>query len=157
MKEQNIEKLLPLVKSIAGKYAKLGVPFEDLVQEGLIGVMDAKTKFKQSKGAEFSTYAVYWIKKRIIQALEKEKKNSLSAVELDESTESPQDYRVENRMALSSINLPADIPELEANVLRMFFEEKKTLNEISETLNISREKIRQLKQKALRRLKIGLK
>ena len=156
MKEKSfIEKNLPLVKSVAGKYKRFGIAFEDLVQEGLIGLMEAQKKFKEHKGTKFSTYAVYWIKKRIIQALEKEKKDSLRAAEIDENLEAA--VEIENINSSNTIVLPTKFPELEAKILRLFFEERKTLNEISGILNISRERVRQMKQKALRRLKIGLK
>ena len=160
MREKSfIEKSLPLVKSIAGKYKKYGVPFEDLVQEGLLGVVEAHNKYKERKGAKFSTYAVYWIKKKIIQSLEKEKKNSLRAMELDENSKASMENvrEIENTKTSNTIVLPGGFPELEANILRLFFEEKKTLNEISEILHIPRERVRQLKQKALRKLKIRLK
>lgn len=54
---------LPLVKSVAGKYAKYSVPFEDLVQEGLIGLIEAARAFDPNHGAKLSTYAYYHIRK----------------------------------------------------------------------------------------------
>ena len=58
-----------LVRSVARRYRGLGVPFEDLVQEGNIGLMRAVEKFDRSRGLEFSTYAVWWIRSAIVQAL----------------------------------------------------------------------------------------
>ena len=56
-----------LVHKIANRYSHLGVPTEDLVQEGLLGLLEAVDKYDENKDAAFSTYAYYWIKKRIIE------------------------------------------------------------------------------------------
>ena len=46
---------LPLIKSIASRYTGRGVPFEDLVQEGILGIIEAEKRFDASKGTSFST------------------------------------------------------------------------------------------------------
>jgi RNA polymerase sigma factor (sigma-70 family) len=150
-----IKDYIPLVKSIAQKYIKYGVPFDDLVQEGLIGVLEAKKRFKESKGVKFSTYATYWIKKKILQALELERKISLSALSLDENIDIAQALEEKPQPGKSStkINLPKGFPEIEAKVLRLFFDQGKNLKEIANVLSIPRERVRQLKQRGLRRLK----
>src|ERR1044072_3200643 len=58
-----------LVRSVARRYRGLGVPFEDLVQEGNIGLMRAVEKFDRSRGLKFSTYAVWWIRSAMVQGL----------------------------------------------------------------------------------------
>ena len=58
-----------LVRSVARRYRGLGVPFEDLVQEGNIGLMRAIDKFDPSRGLKLSTYAVWWIRSAIVQAV----------------------------------------------------------------------------------------
>jgi RNA polymerase primary sigma factor len=58
-----------LVRSVARRYRGLGVPFEDLVQEGSIGLMRAVEKFDRSRGLKFSTYAVWWIRSAIVEAV----------------------------------------------------------------------------------------
>jgi RNA polymerase primary sigma factor len=58
-----------LVWSIARRYRGLGVPLEDLVQEGNIGLMRAVGKFDSSRGPRFSTYAAWWIRSAIVEAL----------------------------------------------------------------------------------------
>jgi RNA polymerase primary sigma factor len=58
-----------LVRSVARRYRGLGVPFEDLVQEGNIGLMRAVEKFDRNRGLKFSTYAVWWIRSAMVQAL----------------------------------------------------------------------------------------
>ncbi|MBI4368585.1 MAG: RNA polymerase sigma factor RpoD/SigA [Candidatus Omnitrophica bacterium] len=68
-REKMIRSNLRLVISIAKRYANLGLPFSDLVEEGNIGLMRAVDKFSYRKGYRFSTYASWWIKQGIMRAL----------------------------------------------------------------------------------------
>ena len=70
-KEMVIMSNLRLVAKIALHYCKSGVYYLDLIQEGTIGLITAIDKFDVSKGYKFSTYATWWIKKEIIDALKK--------------------------------------------------------------------------------------
>ncbi len=63
-----VVKYLPLVKSIAGKY-RGRVEYEDLVQEGLIGLLSAIRNYSPQKGASFSTFAYLCVSRRILTAL----------------------------------------------------------------------------------------
>jgi RNA polymerase primary sigma factor len=68
-REMMIECNLGLVRAVARSYRGRGVPFDDLVQEGTVGLMRAVERFDPCRGVKFSTYAVWWIRRSMFDAL----------------------------------------------------------------------------------------
>jgi len=69
---QLVRSNLRLVVCIAKHYMNAGVPFEDMVQEGNMGLMRATEKFEYQRGTRFSTYSAFWIRHAIIKSIERQ-------------------------------------------------------------------------------------
>src|SRR5262245_17450177 len=64
-----VESNLSFVVKIANEYRNLGLPFEDLLNEGNIGLIEAAQRYDHTKGTKFITYAIWWVRKSILKAL----------------------------------------------------------------------------------------
>lgn len=218
---------LRFVVSVAKQYQNRGLPLTDLINEGNLGLIKAAQKFDETRGFKFISYAVWWIKQSIMQAiadqsrmvriplnrigalnriakvanqLEQELERNPSTEEIagqldmnaDEvdyalrisgnhiSVDAPLkkgedgknnllDIMPNNQQAAPDIDLIkeslkrdiesslATLTEREAEVLRLYFgigrENSLTLEEIGEMLSLTRERVRQIKEKALVRLR----
>lgn len=71
-RQRMMEANIRLVMSIARRYTCKSLTFEDLIQEGIIGLLEAIKKFDPTRGNRFSTYATYWIRQAIVRAIEKQ-------------------------------------------------------------------------------------
>jgi len=68
-RDELVEANLGFVVKVASEYRNLGMPFEDLLNEGNLGLIEAAGRFDASKGTKFITYAIWWIRKSILKAL----------------------------------------------------------------------------------------
>jgi RNA polymerase primary sigma factor len=227
--EESLDKLvrsnLRFVVSVAKKYQNQGVALGDLINEGNLGLIRAAHKFDETKGIKFISYAVWWIRQAILQALAEQSRivrvplNRAGALhrigrrsstllqelgreptvdEIADELELSQE-EVERTLAISQSHLSLDAPltpgednrlldylpdqfsagpddetyeralshtidealgtlkDREARVLRLYFglegAEPMTLEEIGALLGITRERVRQIKEKALVRLR----
>jgi len=154
--EKFCDKNLSIIEHIANKYQINTVSKEDLIQEGFLGLMEAEKKYDPNQGTEFGTYAYYWIKKYMLAAIKKEiehskKTNSIEDVSVAEIKDEEEKENVLIEEAKSEDLKVLD--EIEQKVYKLIFVEQKTLLDVAETINLSREKVRQIKQKIIRKLK----
>ncbi len=154
--EKLITNYLPLVRKIASQYKDYGMPYEDLVQEGLIGLIEAESSYREEENTAFGVYATFWIKKYILAALDKETNTSFNAVEIHDNYSKQDDSHivdVEEPGPNPDDIFPPDFPILEKQVLVASYFHSRTLQDIAEQLGFTREKVRQIKTKALRRVR----
>src|SRR6266699_2573614 len=198
---------LRFVVSVAKKYQNQGVSLSDLINEGNLGLIRAAHKFDETKGIKFISYAVWWIRQAILQALAEQSRivrvpvnragtlhriGKRSASLLQELGREPtveeiaegmdiSEEEVAKTLSISQARLSLDAPltpgeeifehaltesieavlatlkEREAKILRLYFglegQEPMTLEEIGSLLGITRERVRQIKEKALARLR----
>jgi RNA polymerase primary sigma factor len=71
-RQKMMEANIRLVMSVARRYTCKSLTFDDLVQEGILGLLEAINKFDGNLGNRFSTYATYWIRQSIVRAIEKQ-------------------------------------------------------------------------------------
>ena len=210
---------LRFVVSVAKQYQNQGLSLPDLINEGNLGLIKAARKFDETRGFKFISYAVWWIRQSILQALaeqsrivrlplnqvgslnkigkalskfEQENERRPSPEELAETLDVPVE-KIADTLKVSGRHISVDAPfvegednslldvltnadaalnqeslsneveralrqlhEREREILKMFFGigcQEMTLEEIGAKFDLTRERVRQIKEKAIRRLK----
>ncbi|MBD5195799.1 MAG: sigma-70 family RNA polymerase sigma factor [Bacteroidales bacterium] len=215
---------LRFVVSVAKQYQNQGLSLPDLINEGNLGLIRAAQKFDETRGFKFISYAVWWIRQSILQALaeqsrivrlplnqvgslnkitkemsrfEQENERRPSTEELAERLDMPVD-KISDTIQVSGRHISVDAPfvegednslldvlnnddspmadanlnqeslskevdralkqlyDRERDILKMFFGigcQEMTLEEIGAKFDLTRERVRQIKEKAIRRLK----
>lgn len=226
--QEALEKLtranLRFVVSVAKQYQNQGISLPDLINEGNLGLIKAAEKFDETRGFKFISYAVWWIRQSILQALaeqsrivrlplnqvgslnkinkalskfEQENERMPSPDELAEILDIPRE-KINDTLRVSGRHVSVDAPfvdgednslldvlvnndspnadkglvneslnkeieralstltERERDIVRYFFGigcQEMTLEEIGEKFGLTRERVRQIKEKAIRRLR----
>ncbi len=142
-----------LAYSIANEYRNRGVPLEDLKQESLLGLYLAYERFDPARETKFSTYATFWIKKQVLEALKQESELNGKTDQLGELQAAGLVAQEASTDVADDLKLPPNMPSLEQDILRLSFASDMSLKEIATRLKISVERAKQHKQKALRRMR----
>lgn len=178
-----LEAHLRLVVKIAKKYNGNGIPMGDLISEGNIGLIRAIEKFDFSRNVRFSVCAYLWIEAYIIDFCKKQTKKEMNEIPEDEvmnqncsenSIYDESDDIVLRKETFFSEDIDEHIRDIkyqqnklinklldtltdrERYIIQCYFgieNEKMTLDEIGETLSLSKERVRQCKKIALRKLR----
>lgn len=173
-----VESNLQFVVKTARNYVGSGVPLDDLISEGNLGLYKAAEKFDYTKGKKFITYAVWWIKSYIQDAI-KEYKGHNEEISLDDYINSS-DYDDETYNESAEIinneyeeritdiqsrgtaveELMDCLQERENKILSLYFglhgNKPMNLKEISDKMDISSERVRQIVNTSITKMKANV-
>lgn len=166
---------LRFVVSVAKKYRSSGVPFHDLIAEGNIGLIKAARKFDADKGVKFISYAVWWVKSAIQDCIvsatkgdefQSDEYNTIMCRDaefeynphiINEEYENDLVNLSSRRDAIDE--LMATLSERETKILLMYYGldggEECTLDKIGKEMNLTKERVRQIKDNALSKMKVN--
>ena len=170
---------LRFVVSVARNYRGRGVPLVDLVNEGNLGLVRAADRFDPGRGVRFISYAHFWVRRAMMQSImsESERRSpsdpaprrlslddpvtggacTLAELLPDERTPPPGARLAHDRLCEAVEASLTDLPPRERDVVRRYFglggEGTLNLGEIASDLGVSRERVRQLKERGLSRLR----
>lgn len=118
--ERMVNANLRFVVSVAKQYQNQGLPLEDLINEGNVGLIKAAQRFDESRGFKFISYAVWWIRQSILQSLAEQARMV--------------------RLPLNRIGVLTKINKAAA-LLEQKFERKPSVNELAELLETTSEQV----------------
>ncbi len=153
MKDKNFARFYNFVLFFAKKYMNRSsnVEIEDLIQEGFLGLKIAEERFKKDMNISFLTYASYWVKKMMLKYINVNRESDYKEINDDISYYENYDTIFQNCKDGNIQKLLKS--ELERKVYKLFFIDNLPLDKIANILNIRREKVRQIKEKLIRKIK----
>lgn len=155
---------LKFVVSIAKNYRGKGVPFDELIAEGNMGLITAIMKYDLSRNCKFITYAVFWIRSNISQAISNATANAKGNRDLYENIKNDSVVYDDNALLLKGVDAKAAVSELskcleqrELEMLSMKFglDGKKSMDfkEIGKRFGVTSECVRQTVNASIRKMK----
>lgn len=179
--DELVTRNLRFVVMMARRYRRRAAPLADLVNEGNLGLIRAARRFDERKGVRFVTYAAWWVRQALLDALARQdhliraprrkavrreyvsldddgaRERAPLRERLSDSDETSPERRVYERELQRQVTVcVAGLPEREARVIRLCFgldgEEARDVGEVARRLGLSRTRVRQLRDRGLQRL-----
>lgn len=176
IRDKIIKANLKFVASVAKNYKGRGLSYADLIQEGNIGLIKATEKFDETKGFKFITYAVWWIKQSILEALNE--RNLIKDEDLPEDFEKPlendddiqyidkkenenflkyEEIEETNDLKDTVYHLFNGLSEREIDIIQSYYnlnnEGEMTLEDVGKRVNLTKERVRQILESAFKKIR----